>query len=77
MTVPKPTLITDVVFGNRRLTSSYQIERTWILAEGPGAPSAWPLSSPSCEQCYDMPPPGFTCNECGAGASTPEPVSEA
>ena len=28
------------------------------------------LSQPSCEQCQDAPPPGFTCNSCGrAGVS--------
>ena len=32
---------------------------------------------PECAVCCGTPPPGFACNECGAGAPTPEPLSAA
>ena len=74
----KPQLSTGLAIDERGgMTWDYRIERTWTLAKGPGRAPAWPLSNPSCEQCYDMPPPGFTCNECRAGSATPEPPPSA
>lgn len=65
----KPELTADCVFDDRGMTCTHQITRTWIIAKGAGPqPATWPLSNPSCNRCYDMPPPGFTCNECGVGA---------
>lgn len=72
-----PQLITDVVFDERGMTCTYKIKRTWTIAEGSGSAPAWPPANPCCEQCYDMPPPGFACTECGAKAPMPELPSAA
>lgn len=38
------------------------------IAAALGVPLASMLEPPSCESCLGMPPPGFTCNECGTAA---------
>ena len=36
------------------------------IADALGLPLGDLLKPPSCATCYDAPPPGFTCNACGA-----------
>ena len=38
------------------------------MADALGVPLEKLTRSPECAQCYDSPPPGFTCNACGAEA---------
>lgn len=56
---------------------SYKVERTWIIAEGSGWGPDLLRGNLSCTQCYDMPPPGFACIECGAKPPMPELPSAA
>jgi hypothetical protein len=70
----RPILVSDF---SGMTCIGYRVERTWIVAEALGAPPVSLLSNPSCGRCYDMPPPGFACNDCGAKAPTPELPSAA
>ena len=56
-----------------------EISVDWLMAaaEVLNVPPSSLLGKPSCSACYDAPPLGFACNECGAGAPTPGPLSEA
>lgn len=40
------------------------------LAAGLGCTAVDLLTGPKCMACFDTPPPGFTCNECGAGGAS-------
>jgi transcriptional regulator with XRE-family HTH domain len=48
-----------------------EISVDWLMAaaEVLDVPPASLLGKPSCEQCYDTPPPGFACTTCGATAA--------
>jgi transcriptional regulator with XRE-family HTH domain len=68
------TLIAHAERGIRR-----EISVDWLMAaaEVLNVPPASLLGKPSCEQCYDVPPPGFACTKCGSSAPTPGPLCEA
>lgn len=63
-------LITRAEIGMRK-----EISVDWLMAaaEALDVPPASLLGRPSCEQCLDVPPPGFSCTTCGTSAPRPGP----
>lgn len=41
------------------------LSKALLIAGTLGVPLGGMLVSPQCEQCQDVPPPGFTCRKCG------------
>lgn len=50
----------------RAVTVDELVALAAVLGTTPGAL----LHGPGCAACCDTPPPGFTCNACGAGRTT-------
>lgn len=58
--------------GERRV----DVDDLAAIATALGTTAAQLLRPPTeCTMCHGTPPSGFACNDCGAGAPTPEPPS--